>query len=322
MRIAGVVLIAAALVSASAWAAPSAKQQKEAASLLKEAQALRKKNDVAAALEKYRAAHEILYAPATGLEVGRAYLELGRLVDAREAFLAIARIDVGPKESAADKKAREEAEKLADELATRIPSITIHVERIPPDSTLVVTIDDDVLAKVALALPRKVDPGKHRVVATVSGTTYTQTYDVVVAEGENKTIDIVLGPPPKVELPPPPPPPPPSISRPTSPLVYIGFATAGAGLVVGGVSAILAMNSVARLRDECVDGRCPPPVHDDLSAARTASTISTISFVVAGVGVGLGVYGLMSERKATTTAARVVVQPTLGFGMVGLSGAF
>jgi hypothetical protein len=307
-----------AIFAASAAAAPSAKEQKEAAALVNEAEALRKKNDLAGALSKYQAAHEILYSPTTGLEVGRVYLELGRLVDAREALLGVARIEVAPNEPAKVVKAREEAGKLADGLLPRIPSVTIRVVRLPEGATLSVTIDDDAIPKVAIALPRKLDPGKHKIVARAEGTTFSETYDVTLAEGDNKTIEVTLGPPPVVVENKPPKPPPP-IERPRSPLVYIGFSAAGVGLVVGGVSAIIAMRNVATLRDECVNGRCPPEVHDNLSTARTASTISTISFIVAGAGVGVGIYGLLTERKTTSAAS---IAPVVGIGMLGLRGEF
>jgi hypothetical protein len=287
--------------------------------LIKEGEALRKNNELAAAVEKYRAAHELLYSPLTAVELGRLYLELRRLVDAREAFLSVARIEVAAKEPQKVTKAREEAAKLADELATRIPSITLKIERVPPGGTLVVTIDDETLPKVVYALPRKLDPGKHRVLARVEGTAHVQTFDVDLAEGESKTLVIALGPPPQPKAPDPVSPPPPSpIQRPASPLVFIGFGAAGVGLVVGGVSAIVALGKVGTLRDECVDNRCPPEVHSDLRSARTASMISTVSFVVAGVGVGVGVYGLLVGRTTTTSSVR----PYVGLGSLGVVGEF
>ena len=44
----------------------------------------------------------------------------------------------------------------------------------------------------------------------------------------------------------------------------------------------------------CRNGVCPPSRHDDLDTTKRLATISTIGFVVAGVGAAVGVVGLLT----------------------------
>jgi hypothetical protein len=56
------------------------------------------------------------------------------------------------------------------------------------------------------------------------------------------------------------------------------------------------------------------------------ATVSTISFAVAAVGVGVGIYGLLGrsggEPPKTALGPLRKVEPFIGLGSFGLSGAF
>ncbi len=84
---------------------------------------LRAKGDAAAALEKLKAAYALVRTPITGIELGRTFMTLGSLVEARETFLSNARIPERPEETARSKAARKDSEELAEQLRTRIPSL-------------------------------------------------------------------------------------------------------------------------------------------------------------------------------------------------------
>ena len=90
-------------------------------------------------LGEFEAADKIMGVPTTGLELGRARMMVGLLVQARNRLLDVTRYPVEPGEPAPFAKARAEAAKLADDLAKRIPSITVQV--LGPEGPL----PDDVL---------------------------------------------------------------------------------------------------------------------------------------------------------------------------------
>ena len=95
----GQVAVASLIVAGSLSLGSLARAQQHSAAdvaqarvLFNEGTTLRDKGNLAGALEKLRTAHSISATPITGLELGRTYQALGKLVEAREAYLGVARI--------------------------------------------------------------------------------------------------------------------------------------------------------------------------------------------------------------------------------------
>jgi hypothetical protein len=162
----------------------------QARELLNQGLELRRKGDDAGALGKFKAAHALARTPITGIELGRQYVTLGRLVEARETFLSIARIPERTEETSRSKAARAEGALSADQIRARIPSLTVKINGVPSDS-VAVTIDGAAVPTEALAAPRLVDPGSHTVSArsTTGGAAETT---VEVKEGENREVELRL----------------------------------------------------------------------------------------------------------------------------------
>ena len=151
---------------------------------------LREKGDAAGAVERFKAAHALAHTPLTGLELGRTYALLRQLVEAREAFLSVARIPLMPEETFRAKTARSESALLAEQLRPRIPSLTVRITGVPADS-VAVTIDGANVPTEALAAPRLVDPGSHNVFArsTSGGTAETK---VELGEGDSRDVELKI----------------------------------------------------------------------------------------------------------------------------------
>src|SRR5262245_53464167 len=88
-RIAAVASVA--LSSALAVAAPSAQDRERARTFMDLGDDKAAAGDLEGALKAYQAADGIMGVPTTGLEVGRALEKLGRLIEARDAFVRVAR---------------------------------------------------------------------------------------------------------------------------------------------------------------------------------------------------------------------------------------
>ncbi|MGD0678047.1 MAG: hypothetical protein ABSC94_21755, partial [Polyangiaceae bacterium] len=166
----------------------SAVDMAQARELLNMGLDLRSKGNVSGALDKLRAADALAHTPITGLELGRTYLALGKLVEARETLLSIARLPERSEETARSKAARTESDQLADQLRSRIPSLMIKMTGVSPES-VAVTIDGASIPYEALAAPRLVDPGSHSVSATSTSGGTAQT-SVDLKEGEAREVEL------------------------------------------------------------------------------------------------------------------------------------
>ena len=78
-----------------------------------------------------------------------------------------------------------------------------------------------------------------------------------------------------------------------SPLVPIGFGAAGAGLVVGVITAVMSLDCAQAVKGGCFEGRlCPRSLEDTRDESVVLAHVATGSFVFAGAGVLAGVIGL------------------------------
>jgi hypothetical protein len=168
----------------------SASDIAQAREFLNQGKELRSKGDNLGALEKLKAAHALADTPITGIELGRTYEAASQLVEAQETFLSVARIPVRPEETPRSAAARRESAILAEQLRSRIPTLTVRITGVTAD-TVSVTIDGAPVLKEALAGPRLVNPGRHHVLAkSTAGGTAESTVDL--KEGEARDVELKI----------------------------------------------------------------------------------------------------------------------------------
>ena len=210
---------------------------------------------------------------------------------------------------------QEEAEKKAKALETRIPKLTVVLAGAPPDAE--VMRDGVALGAASMGVPLPVNPGAHTLVVHAKDREDTSE-SVSIAEGESKRVELKLGGPkaaspsgPGVERD--------SAAGGTSPLVYIGFGTAIAGVAVGSIFGIMTLGKGSDAKNACPSGACTNQTAlDDAKSGQTLGTISTIGFIVGGVGAAVGIYGLVWGKPKVSTSVAVDVGPMGG----GLRGTF
>ena len=215
----------------------------------------------------------------------------------------------------------EEAEKKTKALESRVPKLTLAVQNATPDVEVV--RDGVTLGAASMGVPLPVNPGAHTLVVRAKGHDDT-SQSITIAEAETKRVELQVGAPRKAE----------AVGAPgdgrpaagtegeagkTSPLVYIGFGTALVGVAVGGVTGVLAFGKASTAKDECPNTiDCSQAGKDAVDSGRSLGTISTIGFVVAGVGAAVGVYGLVWGKPKSSASVAVSVGPMGG----GLRGTF
>jgi hypothetical protein len=319
-------------LSASALAEPTATEKDTARGLMADGRTKRDANDLKGALKSFIAADAIMQVPSTGWEVARTQEMLGLWVEARDTALRVGRIPDQPHEPPAFQEARTKAMALVDALDAKIPLLMITVKGAAEGAKLTVSIDNSAtIPGAALAAPIKVNPGHHVIIAKTETASGTQEIDVL--EKEKKDVAVELKPvtdatptPTPTDTPTDTPPaPPPETKHTMRTVAFVGFGVAGAGLIAGTVTGFLTLSAKSSALDGCRDNRCPPSAFSDLDRASTMATISTVSFIVAGVGAGVGVVALIigdkpKEPPAATSGMRVT--PWIGVGSAGVHGSF
>jgi hypothetical protein len=327
--------------AASAYAEPTATEKDTARGLMADGRTKRDAKDLQGALKSFEAADAIMHVPSTGWEVANTQLMMGLLVEARDTALRVMRIPETPREPAAFQEARTKAQTLVDDLDARIPVVTVTVKGAPDGAALTVTVDDKIsLPGAALAAPIRLNPGKH--VIAVKSDKLAGSQQIEVAEKDKKELTVTLEasaatPPPVDTSDKPPedkPPPPPEQKHTMRTVAWIGFGVGGAGLIAGAITGFLTLSAKSSALNNCQGNRCPPSAFSDLDTANTMSTISTVSFIVAGVGAGVGLTALIIGDKPKTTEPStekpaepapqqgVRVIPWIGVGSAGVRGTF
>jgi hypothetical protein len=303
----GLALLLTMLWTDVVLAAPTPAEKQTARELVFSGRKKRRRGDIDGALEDLKAAHQIMNVPTTGYELGVTQSKAGLLVEALDTLLAVGRMPVGRFEGRAFKKARKDAKKLAEEIQGRIPTVKLSLTGDDADGAEV-TIDGDAIPSAAVTAPIKLNPGTHTVVAKgPNGSAAEKT--VNAAEGSAVDVTLELDEP-KEEAP---------VEDTSSsddgatsinPMVYIGFAVGGAGLIAGAVTGALALSKYSDVAPQCPNNRCPPETHEDIDSGETLGTVSTVMFIVGGVGVAVGVVGLFLPLSSDEEAAWLRVSPS------------
>lgn len=318
--------VAALSVAPSAYAQRNAQDVAQARVLFNDGMDLKEKGDMKGALDKFKAAHALGNTPLTGIELCKAHQALHQPVEAREACLSVARIGAIPEESQRSKDARVEAAKIAEAEKAKMGSIKVKVVNVPPGMTPNVTIDGVQIPSAALDVPRPVDPGPHVILASVGNGGQTKA-SLETKEGENREVEVPVQPPPAGDTRPTPN----NNGQPAEPgpqpekkkgntfgtvMLGLGGTAALVGLISGGV----ALGKRGELGDNCDVKVCGRKDWDLRDSASTAGAVSTVTFVLAGVflGIGLVSYAVSpSSSKASTPP-----KSKLGFSFRGLDGTF
>jgi hypothetical protein len=284
----------------------------------------RAKGEHEAALASYQAADALVCNPATGFRVAETLMALHRLVAARAKFLEV--VAAQPSAKAPDPFAewRTRAGEEAERLRALIPTLRIVLD-LPPGLVASLTIDGKDIPGQAMFVAHTLDPGKHEVRVLSEGAvlaTQTVTLDerthaiaqfVLSRLAAAAPLAIMAKSNPR------------SKSEPSDPvpvaLLASGFTLAGAGLMLGTIAGVAALNADARARANCQDPSCSASAADSARSLSLAHA-STAGFIAAGVGGALGISGIVLMARAKRRDSGAVLLGLSAPGQVELRGTF
>lgn len=319
-------LAAVFALSLPAFAQPSAADKETARALMDKGDEKMDGKDYTAAIKAYEAADAIMHLPQTGVAVARAQAAAGLLVEARDKAMEIGRSPAQPGETPAFARARADAADLANKLAGRIPSIQVVIANAPLG--VAVGVDGAAIPAAAALEPRKVNPGVHVVTVSAPGFEPFRA-EVTVREGNALEVPVRLVPAasasrigPAPESAPLAPPPAAAPSRKLSPLVYVGFAVGGAGLVAGAITGGLSLAKTSSIKERCIDGVCQPGTGSDISSANVLANVSNVTIGVGAAGVIVGIVGIVISKPRAPEPSAARVEPIVGPSYIGIRSTF
>ncbi len=298
--------------------------------------------DYKRAEQDFRRADSLVHAPTLLLGLARALAAQGRLLEAQETYRRIIREGVAPGSPPVFQRAVDAASSEVQTVSPRVGAVTIVVTGAggEPVNDARVTWDGADINAATLGVKRPADPGPHVIHAVASG---YLTAELKVDVPVGGTVDAPLtlqkvaagpaspasadaaganSPSPAGGAPPASDQPPSGVGA-TSPWPWVAFGVGGIGLGVGVVTGVMALGKHSDLSSKCGGGTCGPAQYSDVDSYNTLGMVSTIGFVVAGVGAAAGVTLLILQPKgASVPATGLRIVPTVGPGSLGAIGSF
>jgi hypothetical protein len=312
------------LAPARALAGPPSAEDREAARKLADKGAeLFDAGHYEASIDLFRKADAKVHAPTFVLAIAQAYAKGGKLVEARAHYRKVVDEKLPPSPPASFVEAQATAKRELDELSRRIPTLQIVISG-PNAGAAKVAVDGAPVASIDQPLDQ--NPGDHRIEVTPSsGEPISRS--VTLREGATERVEIALsgltgGSGPGS-----------SESKGSIVPAAIGLGVGAIGLGVGAVTGAMALGRVGDIKASCSGNVCPKALEGEAGSAGTLADISTVSFIVGGVGVAAGVVLLIlrpgggsdeASAKGPGRPTPVVsdIKASVGAGSVWVSGRF
>jgi len=311
---------------------PSGAVRETARKIVEEGDQFRAAGNLREALSRYQAAYALAPVPPLGLDVAQVQAQLGQLVEARATAIEVIYLPESDKERAVSIEARKTATELASQLDKQIPGIQAEIS--PAEAKFGWSVDGVALPEEAVREVFRANPGPHTVHIAAPGY-HAEDRHVVLKEGAIHKLSVVLKPAPEEQaaetlVPPPaannvvaqPALDPKTAAATTGQQVathhddiasrisagrvrgYTALGVGGAVFALGAVTGIMSITKTSSAKDHCHDGKCDASQRDTLSSANTLANIANISLPLGAIGIGYGLYELLTLPSAERAHAR------------------
>lgn len=264
------------------------------------------------AIEKLKRAAALYAAPTIVVPLGECQIKVGKIVAGTEKLQRVVREPLAEDAPRPFLEAKQHAQALLDQALPRIAKLVIHVKA-PAGARIAVTIDGSEVPHALLGASRPTDPGTHRLVARAPGFRSARR-QITLSDGESKSVELELRPLPAHQH---------AAEGGMSTRSTIGYVSLGLGAAGIGVGSVLGLVALQKKRDldaQCPGGHCSPALAQDLANARNIGTASTISFGVGLAAAAVGVWLVLGDSNSAP--ADESAQLWLGVGSAGVAGKF
>lgn len=249
------------------------------------------------AIARMREADAVFDAPHHDVYLARALKQLGRWLEARDAYRAAL---AAPSDRPGFADARQLAQEEMDRLQAALPALEV----VLAEGTVARVLVDGRPAPLGPGGAVEVDPGPHQVrVETTDGRADERS----VRLGEGVLLRVTFEPrattadargAARVE----------QTGGSTWIAPTVAFGVGGIGLVVGAITGIASLSAVGDLEAACPDASCPAAEQGTIDDAETLANVSNVGFAVGAAGVAVGVVLLVLswDDEAASAAARVI----------------
>ncbi len=271
--------------------------------------------DCPAARKSFEQAESHVHAPPHRLFIARCDAKLGQLLAARSIYQEIVAEKLAADAAPPFREAQISAKGELDEIEIRLPTLELALTAHVAGASI--AIDGRPLAASEIGKPKQVDPGQHAIVATAPGRPELRRSVTTRDGGGNARVEFDLGPAAAAS----------PVESSRLPAI-VAFSVGGAGILVGSITGVVSLNKVSALDKACPNKHCADPsLRSEADGAKTAGTISTIAFVVGGLGVATGAALLVIKPTFGGAPAKQGsgdhdVRIGLGFGSISASGRF
>jgi len=291
-----------------------------------------KRHDLPAAAERFKAAYALVPTPRIGFELGKTLRAEGDLVGARAAFVAAENLPPRPNESAEAKKARGDADAQANDLEQRIPQLMLHIVGVGQ-----IYVDGEPLRRDALAVPRRLNPGRHVVQLQVDGDVKSEKTisldegerkDVTMSPGVEARVTVTAGPalPPVVVTPMEPTQPYDPFATPVTNRVHSNAGTKAAffyaASTLGGLGVapgVLALTYMKNAQGNCDGTTCTSDFQNNKNLAYGFAVATDVLW---GAAIVCLIVGIAYPSTSALAANEIGFSPTPGGGMFTAGGRF
>jgi hypothetical protein len=312
-------LLAAVTVAMPAIAQSSSPDVKAADALFASAKAAMERGDFATACPRFAESQRLDPATGTILNMGECEARAGRLAVALAHFqMARAALPAG------DFRIPFADQKIAG-LLKQVPRLVI---KAPAGDYLHVLRDGVEVPAASIGKPVPVDPGAHVCTLRMAGHADT-VVEVPLAQGEERVVELAPGAVEPAQHPPTtaaPPPPSAALASDGKTQRTLGLALGAGGalaLAVGTVFGLVAKSTYDSALQHCPSGpaTCEPEGTSGGERAHSQASAATVSFVAAGVLLGLGATVYFTAPRSAVRAGVTPIAGPKSAGL-GIGGAF
>jgi tetratricopeptide (TPR) repeat protein len=270
---------------------------------------------------KFQASFNLDPSVGTLLNIAKCHEHDGKLMTAREEYARALVLTRDIKDPGRQKTLDGITRQGISAVELRLPKLVVTIVPSPLPPGLEVVRDGQKMAATALAEAVPLDPGRHEVTASAPGYR-TVTRPVTLEEGKTATVEIALTSAAAAEG---------KSARPSSGLRIAGIAlttAGGAGLALGAITGILALDKVSAVEAGCHGTIClstNQTAHDGVNAATTLGNVSTAAFIAGGVLAATGVVLLVLPSRGEAKASAVntfIKQAVIKPGFIEIQGRF